>query len=151
MAEGAAFRAQALAEARSWIGTPFHHGASARGAGADCLGLIRGVWRALFGAEAEIPQPYAPGFADSDPSGRLREGLARHLDEIAIAQAAPGDVLLLRLRLGGPAQHVGVLGARGVGEGTLIHAFCGRGVTESPLGRPWRARIDAAFRFPERV
>lgn len=42
--------------ARGWIGTPYRHQASVRGAGADCLGLIRGVWRELYGAEpAEVP------------------------------------------------------------------------------------------------
>ena len=48
-----------LTEARSWIGTPYQHQASAKGAGCDCLGLVRGVWRALWGDEPEIaPPPY---------------------------------------------------------------------------------------------
>ncbi len=29
--------------ARLWLGTPYVHQASTRGAGADCLGLIRGI------------------------------------------------------------------------------------------------------------
>ena len=29
--------------ARGWIGTPYVHQASVRGAGCDCLGLLRGV------------------------------------------------------------------------------------------------------------
>lgn len=29
--------------ARSWLGTPYHHQASLRGVGCDCLGLIRGL------------------------------------------------------------------------------------------------------------
>ena len=36
-----------IAEARSWIGTPYRHQASLKGVGCDCLGLVRGVWRAL--------------------------------------------------------------------------------------------------------
>ena len=39
-------RARVVAEARMWIGTPYVHQASALGAGCDCLGLVRGVWRA---------------------------------------------------------------------------------------------------------
>ena len=35
--------------ARGWIGTPYVHQASCRGAGADCLGLIRGVPLFLIG------------------------------------------------------------------------------------------------------
>ena len=42
-----------VAEARRWIGTPYVHQASSFQAGCDCLGLIRGVWRHLYGAEPE--------------------------------------------------------------------------------------------------
>ena len=31
-----------VAAARTWIGTPYEHQASCRGAGTDCLGLLRG-------------------------------------------------------------------------------------------------------------
>lgn len=53
-------RAEILAVARAWLGTPYLHQASAKGKGADCLGLIRGVWRELYGAEPELPPPYTP-------------------------------------------------------------------------------------------
>ena len=39
--------------ARAWIGTPYLHQASVKGAGCDCLGLLRGVWRELRGEEPE--------------------------------------------------------------------------------------------------
>ena len=35
-----------LAECRAWIGTPYRHQASVKGVGCDCLGLLRGIWRA---------------------------------------------------------------------------------------------------------
>src|SRR3989338_4143365 len=47
-----------VAAARSWIGTPYRHQASLKGAGCDCLGLVRGVWRELYGDEPEAPPPY---------------------------------------------------------------------------------------------
>jgi cell wall-associated NlpC family hydrolase len=43
-------RARVVALARTWLGTPYHHQASLRGAGADCLGLLRGVYAELYGA-----------------------------------------------------------------------------------------------------
>ena len=46
-------RTRIIAEARAWIGTPYRHQASLQGVGCDCLGLVRGVWRALHGAEPE--------------------------------------------------------------------------------------------------
>jgi NlpC/P60 family putative phage cell wall peptidase len=67
-------RAAALIEARRWIGTPYRHGASARGAGADCLGLIRGVWRALYGAEPETPPAYTAGLGRDGGRGTALGG-----------------------------------------------------------------------------
>ena len=85
-----------VARARAWIGTPYRHRASCRGAGADCLGLVRGVWR-----------------------------------EVSVAK------------------HVGFLARSAQGHATLIHAYSGRGVVESPLTPSRARRIAGAFRFPE--
>ena len=41
-----------------WIGTPYRHQASLKGVGCDCLGLVRGVWRAVIGDEPERAPPY---------------------------------------------------------------------------------------------
>src|SRR5262249_34925030 len=54
-----------VAEARRWIGTPYPHQASVRGIGTDCLGLVRGVWRALHGPEAEVVPAYARDWAEA--------------------------------------------------------------------------------------
>jgi len=55
-----------VAAARRYIGTPYHHQAALHGAGCDCLGLVRGVWHDLYGAEPEEPPPYTPDWGDSD-------------------------------------------------------------------------------------
>jgi NlpC/P60 family putative phage cell wall peptidase len=136
--------------ARGWIGTPYVHQASCRGAGCDCLGLLRGVWREVHGAE---PEPVPAYTADwSEPSGeeRLWAAAARHLREKPLACAVPGDVLLFRMRDGGVAKHVGVQAATGPAA-TFIHAYSGRGVVESALTPPWVRRLVARFAFPERM
>ena len=56
-------RATIVAEARAWIGTPYRHQGSLKGIGCDCLGLVRGVWRAVAGAEPEAVPAYAPDSA----------------------------------------------------------------------------------------
>src|SRR6478752_1062671 len=56
---------RALQEARLWLNTPYQHQASLRGVGCDCLGLVRGVWRALVGKEPERAPPYAPDWAEA--------------------------------------------------------------------------------------
>ncbi len=133
-----------LAEARAWIGTPYQHQQSAKGAGCDCLGLIRGVWRALYGAEPEVAPPYTPDWAEREGAETLLITARRHLRERAIAAAEPGDVLLFRMEAGALAKHAAILDEGGV----LIHAYWGRAVLRSRFGAWWRARCAGAFAFP---
>ena len=49
--------AAVVAAARSWLGTPYRHQASLKGAGADCLGVVRGVWRELVGPDGLAGDP----------------------------------------------------------------------------------------------
>lgn len=138
-----------VAEARRWIGTPYVHQASARGAGADCLGLVRGIWRAVLGGEPEVPPAYTPDWSEAARDERLWRAAARHLLARTGGMPEPGDVVLLRMRDGGVAKHLGVIARLGAAP-TFIHAYSGHGVIESPLSAPWRRRIVARFAFPER-
>ena len=88
-------RSAVVAEARSWIGTPYRHQASLKGVGCDCLGLVRGVWRALLGDEPERAPPYAPDWAEASARETLAEAAARHLIPVASEAVRDGDVLLL--------------------------------------------------------
>ncbi len=133
-----------VAAARGWLGTPYVHQASMRGAGADCLGLVRGLWRELSGAEPEVPPPYTMDWGETGGREVLRAAAERWLRPVAVQR--PGDVLLFRMRDDGIAKHLGVLS--GVGPDRFIHAFSGHGVVESPLSAPWARRIVGAFRFP---
>ena len=141
----------AVAAARAWVGTPYLHGASTWGSGADCLGLVRGVWRSRYGSEPEVPPPYTPDWSEASREERLWAAARRHLDTLELAEAAPGDVLLFRMRRSSPAKHLGILATAPDGGWTVIHAYSGVGVIESPLGEPWRRRLVAAFRFRERT
>lgn len=134
----------ALAEARLWLGTPFHHQASARGIGTDCLGLIRGIWRALYGTEPETVPAYAPDWAEATGRETLLDAARRPLVEIPKAEARPGDVLLFRLKPNGPVRHCGILS---VGD-QMIHAWSGYAVAEVPFDSAWQRRHSHAFRFP---
>ena len=135
-------RAAILAEARSWVGTPYQHQASTKGAGCDCLGLVRGVWRALYGAEPEAVPPYRPDWAELGGDEALLEAARRWLRPTNDPQ--PGDVLLFRMAAGAPVKHAAIASA----EDRMIHAYWGRAVVESALGAWWRARLAAVFRFP---
>jgi NlpC/P60 family putative phage cell wall peptidase len=136
-----------VACARGWIGTPFCHGASLRGVGTDCLGLVRGVWRELSGAEPGPVPPYGQDWAESGGTERLRNALSRHLVEEDRLTEAAGLVLLFQLRSGGPAKHLGIQ-AHGGPRASFVHAYSGLGVVESALTLPWQRRLIACFAFP---
>lgn len=137
-----------VAAARGWIGTPYRHQASCRGAGTDCLGLLRGVWREVLGAEPETPPPYSMDWSEPARVEALWQAAARHLVAKPVTCEAPGDVLLFRMREGAVAKHLGIAGDVGA-KPTFIHAYSDHAVVESPLSAPWRRRIAARFTFPE--
>ena len=77
-----------VAAARGWIGTPYLHQASVKGAGCDCLGLLRGVWRELAGEEPEAAPPYSQDWAEATGEETLYMALARHFDANRSARIA---------------------------------------------------------------
>lgn len=136
-----------VAEARGWIGTPYQHQCATKGAGSDCLGLLRGVWRAVLGDEPEAVPPYTQDWAEPSGQELLLEAALRHLRPKPQTEAAPGDVLLFRMRDGAVAKHLGLQAA--IAPASFIHAYSGHGVVESPLSAPWARRIAGRFAFPE--
>jgi NlpC/P60 family putative phage cell wall peptidase len=134
--------------ARGWIGTPYLHQASVRGAGTDCLGLLRGVWREVHGAEPAAIPPYSRDWSEAGAREELMAAADRWLRRKDIFDAAIGDVLLFRMRAGAVAKHVGIAGRIGA-DATFIHAYSGHGVLESALTEPWQRKIAARYSFPK--
>lgn len=137
-------RADVVAAARQWLGTPYLHQASLHGVGCDCLGLVRGVWRDLYGDEPERPPPYSPSWAESDRGEPLAAAAFRLLDTADSAHPRPGDILLFRWRDGVPAKHCAILTA----PDRLIHAHDGAVVAEVALTGWWRRHLSHVFSFP---
>ena len=133
-----------VAETRSWLGTPYRHQASLKGVGCDCLGLVRGVWRAVIGEEPERAPPYAPDWAEAARGEPLAEAAARNLVAIDRDSFAAGDVLLFRWRVNLPAKHAAIVTAPAL----RVHAHDGAAVAEVAIAPWWRRRIAYAFRFP---
>ncbi|MEM0923435.1 MAG: peptidase P60 [Pseudomonadota bacterium] len=139
--------AKILRLARGWIGTPYCHQASCRGAGADCLGLIRGVWREHFGGEPETPPAYTPDWGEARGEDLLLGAALRHMTYVT--DPHPGDVLLFRMLERGPAKHLAVFsGICPIAGRRMIHAYSGHAVCETSLGAAWMRRLAGAFRFP---
>ena len=142
-------RDRIIAAARGWIGTPYHHQAARRGAGADCLGLVRGVWREVYGAEPEAVPAYSMDWSEPQGEERLWQAARRHLVEKP-GEPGPGDVILFRMRAGSVAKHLGIVVHVGR-DARFVHAYARHGVVESPLSAPWRRRIAAVFEFPAEI
>jgi cell wall-associated NlpC family hydrolase len=169
-------RDQIVAEARSWVGTPYRHQASVKGVGCDCLGLVRGVWRALIGEEPERAPPYSRDWAEAAGEETLAKAARRHLVEIPLSLPSPaslypnppplagdgregasgagagwgpGDVLLFRYSDRYPAKHAAIVTACDAGGSALmVHAHDGAAVAEVAIAPWWRRRLAYAFRFP---
>ena len=139
-------RARIVAIARCWIGTPYVHQASVKGAGCDCLGLLRGVWRELRGPEPEPVPAYSPDWAEAGGRDTVYMALRRHLMEVAKTEAKPGDIALFRMSPRGPAKHCGIVAEKD-GRLTLIHARQNKRVSEEVLSPFWRSRLAYAFRI----
>jgi len=133
-----------IAETMRWVGTPYRHQGSRRGVGCDCLGLVRGVWRAIYGHEPEHPGPYAPDWAEASGEDALIAAARRHCIEKAKEDMTPGDLLLFRWRAEMPAKHAGIL----VSPDRFAHAYEGHAVLVSALVPQWRRRIAGVFVFP---
>ena len=131
-------------EARSWVGTRYHHQASVKGVGCDCLGLVRGVWRELIGDEPGQLPAYAPDWAEATADETLALAGFKYLLPLTVSQFAAGDVLLFRWRDGYVAKHAAIAS----GDGRMIHAHDGAAVCEVALAPWWRRRIAFAFAFP---
>ena len=141
---------RAVEIARGWIGTPYLHQCSMRGAGCDCLGLLRGIWREMLGPEPEAVPAYSRDWSEPEGEERLWAAALKHLVAKPLDREAPGDILLFRMREGSVAKHLGLQAGTGQGA-SFIHAYSGHGVVESALTPPWERRIVARFAFPERT
>jgi NlpC/P60 family putative phage cell wall peptidase len=138
-------RERIVAMARRWLGTPYHHQASLRAVGCDCLGLVRGVWRDLYGDEPELTPPYSPYWAQQGGGETLALAAGRHLQPVDPGAVQPGDVLLFRWRTHLPAAHCAILSE----PDRILHAHDGAAVSEVAFTGWWRRHLSHAFAFPE--
>lgn len=150
-------RSAFLAECREWLSTPYHHQASLKGVGADCVGFVRGAAAAQGLVEIGTAEWARIAVYSRLPNPRrMRALLEKYLTEVSETEAGPGDLVWLEWRTDLP-MHLAVIGHRDDGRTTLIHAcaLMGRSpatpqgrVTEHDLTAEWRARINSWWRIP---
>lgn len=141
-------RADIVAEARGWLGTPWRHQQRTRGVAVDCAGLVIGVARTLgLVARGWNVDGYA-----RVPDGRsLLEQCDAAMRRIALAAIAPGDVLVLAVE--SQPRHIAIAAPYVHGGLSIIHAQDSRNparacVVEHRLAPALRARVVAAYALP---
>ncbi len=146
---GSDLRAQVVAEARSWLRTPFAHQAHTKGVATDCGGLIAGVAIALGLLPSDFwERDFAPhaGYPRTPGAGLVSALCQRFLRPVH-TRPDHGDVLLLRFSA--EPQHLAIVTPYRHGGLAMIHAYSrARSVVEHRLADVWRARIVAAFALP---
>jgi NlpC/P60 family putative phage cell wall peptidase len=137
-------RADVVADARLWLGTPYVHQASLRGVGSDCAGLTSGIprdrgtpeglaWAANRRAYGRVPRPDI-----------LLSSADQYADQIKVEEAGLGDVLLFRIFK--EPQHFAIISS--LDPVYIIHAWYSAGrVVENRLDDKWRGRIIRAYRY----
>lgn len=141
---GVLTRADIVRAARGWIGTPYLHQASREAVGCDCLGLVRGVYRAVHGREPTVVPSYSPDWGEASGRETLLEAARAVLVERDVRLIEAGDVIVFRMRRGAVAKHAAVA----TSAQTMVHAQEGIGTVEVPISKWWQRRIAAVFSFP---
>lgn len=139
-------RAEAIADAYLWLGTPYLHQASVRGVGTDCLGLVGGVARDRGTAEglAWAADPNFKGYGRTPHARTLLEGTDKYLERIRLAEVTAGDILLMKFAV--EPQHFAFISR--MDPTYIIHASSShRKVVEHRLDEVWRSRVIRAYRY----
>ena len=136
-------RAAVVAEARRWIGTPYHSSADVRGHGVDCGMLIVRVFVDTGLVPAFDPRPYPPDWHLHRSEEKYLGFVFDRCHEITMADVGLGDVVVFRY--GRCHAHGGIVTV--LEPLTVVHAFSpARAVVEEPVAR--NATLNDAKRDP---
>lgn len=133
-------REEIVAEARTWLGTPFHHQGRVKGVGTDCAGIIAGVLNHF-----NIKHKDYSNYTREESVPLMRQSLDEAL--IKIDKLEPGAVVLFYMRRRDNTCHVGIMET----DEVIIHADMRPGikkVTRMQLSSGWKKRIHTIYRLP---
>ncbi len=135
-------------QARTWLGTPFHHQARLKGKGCDCLGLIVGVVDelGLVDESGRLLSSYDEINYSKEPDGKyLIQKLENILDEVNPSEIKAGDLALFKM--GNNPQHLAIITDYQGGLG-MIHCYAqARKVVEHRFDENWQKRLFKVYRW----
>lgn len=140
---------QIITEARSWIGTKFHHQGRIKktfshNGGCDCIGFVIGVADNI-GLKFE-GKPYS-FYDDLDypkypHKNKLEQVIQKFMIKIDESSYQTGDVLLFKFDKN--PQHVGLVSY----HNNIIHCYAqAKGVVEHQLDKSWKEKIIGYYSF----
>ena len=134
-----------LAEARTWVGTPYHGHAALKGVGCDCIGLVIGVLKNV----GLLSATYSPGSYSGE--WHLHHNEERLVGEVEafgcvakpLAERQPGDLLLFQF--GRVCAHSGFC----LEDDQVLHAVRDFDrVLVTSLRGEWRERLRRVYTMP---
>lgn len=143
-----------VAQARTWLGTKYHHQgrlkkSTTHTGGVDCIGLVIGIINELKICDSRgfcLSKYDSTNYSMSPQTTKLAEILGDHLELVSIAKIKAGDILLFKFWQN--PQHVGIVSDYPTGGLGLIHCNSSSGcVLEQPLSDSWKKMITHAYRF----
>jgi len=131
-----------IEQARTWLGTPWHHAARCKGVGVDCGGLIVGALQ-----EVGYPVRDMVNYDLGDNIDAMLQHIGSHADAVPEGEYLfAGDILVLRGKL--MYNHCGFYTVTPDGDGGILHAWRTPGkVVEHALDGIWEKWIVAVFRL----
>src|SRR4029077_18614456 len=108
-------REQFVAEALSWVGTPYHLGAMVKGAGCDCGTFLLGVLKACGNAEDERVERFTDDWLCHTHEERYLRAMLRNAAKVTEAisyptlLARPGDLALTHSSNSKLYNHAGIV------------------------------------------
>lgn len=130
-------RAEIVAAAREWLGTPYHHEGRVLGHGVDCIGLVLQV---AIACGVEVDEQ--TGYARIPDESRLLAGLDRYTNSIQLSEAQAGDIVAIPFIH--KIRHLAILTNNG-----MIHAYePAGGVVEHAVSDRWRKQFARAYALP---
>lgn len=133
-------RNDVLEEARSWLGTPFHHHQAVKGRGVDCAMFLVSVYHAVGLVPEIVLDPYAPDWHLHCSMERFLTRVGEYAQKVDSPQSA--DVALYRY--GRCISH----GAIVENPGYIIHAYTTAGAVVRTEMSSMNNRLAGFWRLP---
>lgn len=130
-------RAAVVAEAQSWLGTPYVSNQGCKGAGVDCAWILLRVYTACGLIHVPQPIPYKAGLARLRSGEQFYRSMVERFAVPVLREARPGDIVLFRVPVTAESDVV----IRRVTHGAIVEAWPVVIHAYSPAGRVVRSNL----------